>query len=222
MNEKITSSTEYAEAALERAIAGDHADQELPAALRAKLIDDGQAFFTRQRQPQASVRRPRVSWWARPALGWGVACACLLVLVVLAPWRPQPGLAPEASLAALDRALESRPGVVELNWRGMGDPAFENVSGYVRWDAAAQQGVMRLAGLPANDPGQTQYQLWIVDPDRDANPVDGGVFDLSAGDNLVAIDAKLQILEAKAFAITLEQPGGVVVSEGPLLVIASG
>ncbi len=60
-----------------------------------------------------------------------------------------------------------------------------------------------------------------MDPGRDARPVDGGVFDITGeGEVIVPIDAKLPIGTPAVFAITLEQPGGVVVSDGPLLVIA--
>jgi len=85
-----------------------------------------------------------------------------------------------------------------------------------------QAGYMRLSGLVANEPGTAQYQLWIVDPDRDARPVDGGVFDVPADDEevIIPIDSKLRINGPAAFAITLEKPGGVVVSAGPLLVVA--
>jgi len=81
---------------------------------------------------------------------------------------------------------------------------------------------MRLSGLPANRSAAEQYQLWIVDPSRDERPIDGGVFDIPAGvdEVIVPIDAKLRAADPKAFAITLEQPGGVVVSDGPLLVVA--
>ena len=77
--------------------------------------------------------------------------------------------------------------------------------------------------MPANDPGQSQYQLWIVDPDRSAQPVDGGVFDIPSGTKevIIPIDAKLDVSKPQAFAITLEKPGGVVVSAGPLLVVAA-
>ena len=59
-------------------------------------------------------------------------------------------------------------------------------------------------------------------PDRDARPVDGGVFDVPAGaaEVIVTIDAKLAIARPTAFAVTLEKPGGVVVSDGPLLIVA--
>ena len=90
------------------------------------------------------------------------------------------------------------------------------------WSDSAQQGFMRLVGLPANQPDVAQYQLWIIDPDRDSQPVDGGVFDVSSeGEVLVPIDAKLAVRNPRAFALTLEQPGGVVVSDGPLLVVAA-
>jgi hypothetical protein len=38
---------------------------------------------------------------------------------------------------------------------------------------------MSLKNLAVNDPTQNQYQLWIVDPERDELPVDGGVFDIT-------------------------------------------
>lgn len=75
---------------------------------------------------------------------------------------------------------------------------------------------MRFRGLTANDPAKAQYQLWIFDAERnDAYPVDGGVFDVpenGAAYVVVRIDPRLSVSRATAFAITVEQPGGVVVS----------
>jgi hypothetical protein len=66
------------------------------------------------------------------------------------------------------------------------------------------------------------YQLWIVDPARSAEPVDGGVFDVdSAGTVRVPIDAKLSVRKPQAFVITLEKPGGVVVSSQKVVVAVS-
>ena len=81
---------------------------------------------------------------------------------------------------------------------------------------------MRLTGMPANDPKTAQYQLWIIDPERGEQPVDGGVFDIRPGQSevIIPIDSKLKVSKPAVFAITLEQPGGVVVSKGPLLVVA--
>jgi len=82
---------------------------------------------------------------------------------------------------------------------------------------------MRLVGMPTNDRSQSQYQLWIVDPDVDKHPVDGGVFDIdkTTGELIIPIDAKLAVQNPAAFVITEERPGGVVVSDGPHLVIAA-
>ena len=79
---------------------------------------------------------------------------------------------------------------------------------------------------PANAPATAQYQLWIVDPTRDAFPVDGGVFNVADyvaqdGKAYVPIDAKLRVDQPAAFASTLEQPGGVVKSNNALLVVAA-
>ena len=73
---------------------------------------------------------------------------------------------------------------------------------------------MRFNGLPVNDPAVEQYQLWIFDAQQDQRyPVDGGVFDVtSAAETVVQIDPKLRIVEPTLFAITIEKPGGVVVS----------
>ena len=67
-----------------------------------------------------------------------------------------------------------------------------------------------------NDPKKAQYQLWVVDPTRDADaPVDGGVFDIPTDGSpvIVPIVAKLSLTKPQAFVITLEQPGGVVKSK---------
>jgi anti-sigma-K factor RskA len=75
---------------------------------------------------------------------------------------------------------------------------------------------MRFRGLAANDPRQAQYQLWIFDRARgEKYPVDGGVFDIPAvpGEILVPITARLPVRDPTMFAVTLEQSGGVVVSE---------
>ena len=75
---------------------------------------------------------------------------------------------------------------------------------------------MRIDGLETNDPTVSQYQLWIfqgTDPAAEAHPVDGGVFDvLGGGEVIVPIDAKLDVGRAGLFAVTVEKPGGVVVS----------
>lgn len=93
----------------------------------------------------------------------------------------------------------------------------ESPAGELVWSDTMQKGVMILERIPVNDPAKEQYQLWIVDSDRDdTHPVDGGVFDIpvsAEGKVYIPIDAKLPVDEPGVFVITLEQPGGVVVSK---------
>jgi len=111
--------------------------------------------------------------------------------------------------------------LIEYNWFAQTDE-FCDCSGSVVWSDDGQRGFITLAGLPMNDPTQNQYQIWIVDPNMHANPVDGGVFDIRTADapTIIPINPKLPIDKAKGFAITLEQPGGVVISQKPLILTA--
>ena len=82
---------------------------------------------------------------------------------------------------------------------------------------------MRFTGLAVNDPTQYQYQLWIFDKARDEKfPVDGGVFDVSStGEVTVVISPKLHVTDATLFAVTIEKPGGVVVSKRERIVVTA-
>ena len=98
---------------------------------------------------------------------------------------------------------------VVWDWSGGGS------NGDVVWDGLSQRGTMRFAGLPANDPTKSQYQLWIFDSKRDAAfPVDGGVFNVPehSAETVISISPKIVVHEAQAFVVTVETPGGVVVS----------
>ena len=88
------------------------------------------------------------------------------------------------------------------------------------WSPTLQTGTLNLKDLPPSVPGESQYQLWIVDSGRkEPLPVDGGVFDLSATGGTVTIRPTLPVFQALAFAVTREAPGGVVVSRNPHLVV---
>ena len=114
--------------------------------------------------------------------------------------------------------------VTRMDWSTTKDPAASEVTGDVVWSAADDKGFMRFRGLAVNDRAKLQYQLWIFDKTRDQrHPIDGGVFDVdvATGDVIVPIRAKLDVREATLFAITIEQPGGVVVSSRKRLVLAA-
>ena len=98
--------------------------------------------------------------------------------------------------------------------------SYKGLSGEVIWNDEKQEGYMSLENLAVNDPTKTQYQLWIVDPERDELPVDGGVFDITQkdGTQIIPIRNSLAITKPVAFVITLEQPGGVVKSKQEIVV----
>ncbi|WP_405231567.1 anti-sigma factor domain-containing protein [Lentisalinibacter salinarum] len=155
-------------------------------------------------------------------LGWAAAAMLLVALLVVnRPLPEEPGGADPVEARA--ELMREEPGTMVLPWSPPDIDEYAGVSGDVVWNNEKQEGYLRLAGMPANNPARSQYQLWIVDPERDEQPVDGGVFDIPAGTGevIVPIRAKLGVIDPQAFAITREQPGGVVVSDGPLLVVAS-
>jgi len=146
----------------------------------------------------------------REVVAWLVAAACLLVAVFA--WRG--GGERAVPLAEQREQLLDEADVIQVDWTATEDPAAREASGDVVWSNARQEGFLRLKGLAANDPQQNQYQLWIFDAQRDErHPVDGGVFDMAAGEVIIPIRARLQVHEPTLFAVTLEKPGGVVVSE---------
>ena len=117
--------------------------------------------------------------------------------------------------AAARAALLAHPGVVLTSFSGTPDAASAPLEGDVVWDPATQRGYLRLKGLPVNDPREHQYQLWVFDSSRDPKyPVDGGVFDVQAAqiETIVPIRVPIAVGQAVLFAVTVERPGGVVVS----------
>ncbi len=216
----------------------------MPAGLRERLASQGEALVLRRRGPgpvprlvkndsdpttagattvRATTASVRAAQRWSPVSGFGWALAAMLAVAFVVVRNEPAAISPVADVAATRASLVNEaPDVITLPWAPPTEAGYEKVTGDVVWSQSRQQGYLRLANMPVNDPARRQYQLWIVDPDRDKNPVDGGVFNVSAtGEVLIPIQAKLQIRSPKAFAITAEQPGGVVVSAGPLLVVAS-
>jgi hypothetical protein len=212
--------------------------QPLPPALQGRLEEQAAAFLVpsaraadvislpASRQARSPSSAPASS---RPATssgtaGWWAAAACLLLALIAWFRTPQTVFmpAPPSEVKQLEPTPEMRratllthPGVITLPLGATKDPAAAGLSGDVVWDPVAQQGFIRVVGLQPNDPKIQQYQLWIFDGDRDQRyPVDGGVFNSSAsgGEVLIPIHAAIPVHLAKAFAVTVEKPGGVVVS----------
>jgi len=110
--------------------------------------------------------------------------------------------------------IESAPDLARGSW-GSGNVKEVTPAGDIVWSDAKQAGYMRLTGLPVNDPTKETYQLWIFDETQDdKTPIDGGTFTVSSeGEVIIPINAKLAPRNTKMYAITVEKPGGVVVSK---------
>jgi hypothetical protein len=136
---------------------------------------------------------------------------------------PEPPRAPSPS-EAREKLIADGADVVRIDWSATKDPAGAGASGDVVWSNQKQIGYMRFHGLAVNDPAKSQFQLWIFDRDRDDRyPVDGGVFDVdpATGDVVVPIRAKVRVNRPALFAITVEPPGGVVVSKREHIVLTA-
>jgi len=154
------------------------------------------AVSTVQRRLSASA-----GWWA---------AAASFALAVLGWW-------PRLMHEPMTRSqLMAQGHVMQVNFTPMSQ---EPLSGDVVFDPVRQIGFLRFRGIPANDPRLAQYQLWIADAGRkQPEPVDGGVFDVkprtdASGDVIIPFHTKLPVGKPAAFVVTMEQPGGVVVSK---------
>ena len=191
-------------------------------------------------------RRPVAGWLAAAALGavalalwWDRTDTLIDAPVAAVPIRPpnpndvDPPTPREPGPRDRSPAEEVTPSVEEearnlraqrfnlvRAWRAGTDPTGRAVTGEVVWDGNGQRGFARFVGLPRNDPTKEQYQLWIFDAARDERfPVDGGVFDVEQdGTVVVRIQPKVSINAPTLFAVTVEEPGGVVVSDRSRLV----
>jgi len=174
--------------------------------------------------PVIPLRRSR----APVIAAWLAAAACLAIAVGAVLWARDRDRVP-AQVAAATPAearaelLASAGDVATLAWQVTGDAAARGASGDVVWSPSRQRGYMRFLGLAPNDPRVSQYQLWIFDKLRDEKfPIDGGVFDVTAsGEVIIPISAKLRVSDATLFAVTVEAPGGVVVSRRERIVVTA-
>lgn len=184
-------------------VAMNGAGDSMPTSLRRRVMADAEAWFTRTDRTHG-----RWVYWS----GWLAAAASLLLAFVIWTRDGSPAMPTAAERRA---ALAATTDAVVLGWQPTADPAAADAGGDVVWSGDRQEGYMRFRGLAANDPADSQYQLWIFDSARNGDyPVDGGVFDVpaGAGDWVVPIRARLPVSEAVLFAVTVEPPGGVVVS----------
>ena len=234
---------ELAATAIDLALVKVAIDESLPQSLREKLLADasnqtassepvtpaspGLKLSGTAAQP-SSAQAQGFSWTDGRAFGWYAAIAATIALCVLLLQPNQPATNDPTPLANQYAALAQDPDTVSGAWGFAGtdaDERYANATGEVIYNTETQTGYMKLNGMPINNPTELQYQLWIVDGTRSNNEttdrIDGGVFNVTAqGEVIIPIDAKIVARQPAVFAITVEKPGGVVVSKGPLQVVA--
>lgn len=222
----VASLAEEAELAVGEAIAamGVGRSEAMPAALRSKLESMGRGLIAAGNSGVAGrVAPPRSVSTSGGLGGWMVAAAAAIVATVgwMRPARVIVSEPPPVLSASQQRAeLLSNSDSQVLSWSTGPDPAGKEIKGDIVWNTRLQQGYLRFRGAAKNDPSREQYQLWIFDKARQEFAVDGGVFnvadnsvDSGSGDIIIPVDAKLRVFDPALFAVTLERPDGVVVTD---------
>ena len=211
----------------------------MPAGLEAKLAKAAEEYFgTAKSEMHESIHdQPTQAFkWKEPKasksffdwFGWAAAAAACIALAITFFYNQNrinelqakveqltPKSVPEETLAQKrDRLKAAGAEIARAEWTA-GNVKELNVTGEVVWSDAKQEGYMTFRGLPVNDPNLQAYQLWMFeDAKLEEFPKDGGVFNVtSEGEVIIPIDAKLRTTSPKAFAITIEKPGGVVRSD---------
>lgn len=184
-------------------------NDEMPLAVSERIASRGREWV--QNRP---VRREVPG---RMAYGLAVAAAVVLVVGAFFVLLDVSGsrVVPRDEKERLQQFLMKTRDLVRGSFGPGPDPGGlgAHVAGEVAWSPEQQRGYLSVRGLPKNDPKSSCYQLWIFDRERDERyPVDGGVFDCGGDEIVVPIDAKVRVGEPTLFAVTVEPPGGVVVS----------
>jgi len=188
----------------------------LPDHLRSKILSDARSEFSWPWIPPAEARPEsrRATPSRRLLRTFSFAAAMLLVAVfVTIGFVQRQNVAVKTAAQMRAELIASVPDLIRLDW-SEGPTPIPGANGDLVWSPSRQMGFMRFRGMPVNSPTVEQYQLWIFDKNQDEKtPIDGGVFDIPAREeSVIPIHPKLAVQNAYLFAITVEKPGGVVVS----------
>jgi anti-sigma-K factor RskA len=180
------------------------------------------------REPRVAQTSTRPSWWGW--LGWAATVA--VVVFGLSLWRENSAL--QQSLASMNsRAVENRRELEELRriTAPILDPETQRVT-LVSTKAAPQpQGkafylrnrssLVFLANNMPPLPPRKAYELWLI-PVSGA-PIPAGVFKPDAHGSASVVNPLLPAaVEAKAFAITVENENGATAPTTPILMMGAG
>ncbi len=185
---------ELAMASLHVAMLADTGIEEMPRGVMDRIMAD---------IPEAAPRRGIVG----RILPWAAIAAAVTLAVV--SWLPR-----EDGRARFDSATVDRtPDRVAVTWGDWDSPEIAGVRGEVVWSESLQTGYMRFSGLPKNDTDRERYQLWIIDDRGMGQRISGAIFDSTGGETIVPIEPGIRVQNAAAFAVTIEKPTGVWVSD---------
>lgn len=203
----------------------DRGRQTVSPALRSKLLAQGMAAVGRDPISPAGRIAPASSgsFLRSPWSGW-IAAAAAVAIGAFGWLRPVGHPATphsEPVWTQRERLIADNDDTVMIAFNKTEDPVSKGLQqGDVVWNQRLQKGYLRFRGLPKNDPAATQYQIWIADKTRPSEyAISGGVFNAEAtfverttGDIVIPIDAQLVVRDPVAFAVTIENAGGVVVT----------
>ncbi len=226
---------QFERAAAAFAVAFDQATHEpLPANIQKKILTNAEAALAvvgmnrvdealRDQDSSGAENRTKIveSVYAPPSWREGLAllamAACLAFVIfnwdVIFESGNTTGPVAELSVVKkMELFVDSSPtDLVDVAWTQNTD---KDAKGKVVWSDSRQEGYMVFEGLDINDSKVNQYQLWIFEDLNQKYPIDGGVFDISStGKTVIPIDTRIPVDKVVRFAITVEEPGGVVVSE---------
>jgi hypothetical protein len=206
---------ELAVAEAELALGESHLD--LPDSVRIRLETAADVFFGPSKpRPTARLIVKRSLPW----VGWMAAAASLVF--ALQPPREVKDIPKQPPRQP---TLQERlAGVAPRRLSATDHPLARGGSGLVAWSPERQEGYLQIRGLAESDPAQGVYQLWIFDAARDDRfPVDGGTFTITDANatTVIPIRPSLAIRQPTLFAVTLEPPGGVVVSDRKRLLLTA-
>ena len=220
----------------------DHIRSSVINRANAMMVSDASDLGTVETVISANSREAeRASFPRREVLAWLAAAASLALgaFIWMQPKNEGMGggtakLLKSTSLislsdeTALNDFINNSPkdSTLVLDLVSGGDSNATNSKATVYWSSRLQRGFMKIDKLAKNDPTVEQYQLWVIDKQRggvEGERPNAGVFDIiKDGLNIFEFTAGVEVFDAKAFAVTVEKPGGVVRSKLGRIGLISG
>jgi hypothetical protein len=196
-----------------------------PQRSRQRLLD---AVAREPRVPRLVQTQPRRSWWG--ALGWAATAA--VILFALSLWRENESL--KGTLASANsQAAKSARDLEEL--RRIAAPIIAPEAQHVTLVSAKtppqpqgkafylrnRSSLVFLANNMPPLPPQKAYELWLIP--TSGSPIPAGTFKPDAHGSASVVNPPLPAgVEAKAFAITVENESGATTPTMPIVMMGAG